>query len=253
MNEPHSMPTETWRDAANAAILGIRAAGATNLILVPGNAWTGAHSWLDNWYGTPNGTVMLTISDPINHFAFEVHQYLDADSSGTSGTCQSTTIGSQRLANFTAWCRANGRRSFLGEFGVSANASCLQALDDMLTYVEANADVWLGWTYWAAGPWWGNYMFSIEPNAGMDRPQMDGLEPHIPIPAPMLTLVAPNLFEFKAEPGILYHPETLSELSALSWTNYGSSISGTGQTATVEVQFTNGFSGFYRVRAQRSQ
>src|SRR5688500_11083086 len=44
MNEPHSMPTEQWLSAANAAIGAIRNAGATNLILVPGNAWTGAHS-----------------------------------------------------------------------------------------------------------------------------------------------------------------------------------------------------------------
>jgi hypothetical protein len=25
--------------------------------------------------------------------------------------------------------------------------------------------VWNGWTWWAAGPWWGNYIFSVEPNA----------------------------------------------------------------------------------------
>ena len=42
MNEPHDMTTELWRDDANAAIQAIRAAGATNLILVPGNGWTGA-------------------------------------------------------------------------------------------------------------------------------------------------------------------------------------------------------------------
>ena len=38
MNEPHSMPTEQWLSAANAAIAAIRAAGADNLVLVPGNA-----------------------------------------------------------------------------------------------------------------------------------------------------------------------------------------------------------------------
>ena len=40
MNEPHDMPTEQWVAAANAAIAAIRAAGAQNLILVPGNGWT---------------------------------------------------------------------------------------------------------------------------------------------------------------------------------------------------------------------
>ena len=45
MNEPYGLPTEQWVTSANAAIVAIRATGATNLILVPGNAWTGAHSW----------------------------------------------------------------------------------------------------------------------------------------------------------------------------------------------------------------
>src|SRR4051812_20349965 len=41
MNEPNSMPTTQWRDAAQEAINTIRTAGANNLILVPGNRWTG--------------------------------------------------------------------------------------------------------------------------------------------------------------------------------------------------------------------
>ena len=83
---PHDMPTEQWLGAANAAIAAIRKAGAHNLILVPGNSWTGAHSWLDDWYGGPNGVWMLKVRDPQDHYAFEVHQYLDADSSGTKTT-----------------------------------------------------------------------------------------------------------------------------------------------------------------------
>src|SRR5205814_466607 len=65
MNEPNSMSTELWLADANAAIAAIRQAGATQLILVPGNAWTGAHSWFANSYGTPNGTVMLRVVDPL--------------------------------------------------------------------------------------------------------------------------------------------------------------------------------------------
>jgi endoglucanase len=49
----------------------------------------------------------------------------------------------------------------------------------MLTYVEANSDVWSGWTWWAAGPWWGSYMYSIEPNGGTDQPQMATLAPYL--------------------------------------------------------------------------
>jgi len=49
MNEPHDMPTELWRDDANRAIRAIRQDEAQNLILVPGNAWTGGWSWEQHW------------------------------------------------------------------------------------------------------------------------------------------------------------------------------------------------------------
>ena len=195
MNEPNTMPTEQWVAAANAAIAAIRSVGAQNWILVPGNAWTGAYSWFDNWYGTPNAVAMTAITDPGNHFAFEVHQYLDPDSSGTSSTIVSPTIGSERLAGFTDWLRRSGYEGFLGEFAVSADSIGSgpsqigdEALNDMLGYVASNNDVWIGWTWWAGGPWWGDYMFTLEPqNLGQpsetDRPQLAVLQPHL-LPEP---------------------------------------------------------------------
>jgi endoglucanase len=181
MNEPNSMPTEMWLDDANAAISAIRAAGAMNLILVPGNSWTSAHSWeQDCCYGTPNGQAMLGVVDPANNYAFEVHEYMDEDTSGTNEACVSRTIGSERLKTFTAWLREHGQKGFLGEFGGARNDTCYAALDDMLGYIDQNQDVWLGWTYWAAGPWWGEYMFTLEPLDGADRPQMAVLLRHIP-------------------------------------------------------------------------
>jgi endoglucanase len=179
MNEPHDMSTEQWVRAANAAITAIRGTGATHLILVPGNGWTGAYSWSQNWYGTPNASAMLQIVDSANNFAFEVHQYLDSDSSGNQESCVSGTIGSERMLDFTHWLRANGRKGFLGEFGAGTSTVCQSALDDILYHLEANADVYLGWTYWAGGPWWGNYYFSLEPTNGVDRPQMTVLLRHL--------------------------------------------------------------------------
>ena len=179
MNEPHDMATEAWVAAANAAIVAIRATGATNTVTVPGNAWTGAGSWADSWYGTPNAVAMLQVTDSANRLLIEVHQYLDADSSGTSTSCVSSSIGSQRLAGFTAWLRANGRRGLLGEVGGANNSLCNLAVADALNHLHANADVWAGWVWWAAGPWWGDYFLSIEPNAGVDKPQMTVLAPFL--------------------------------------------------------------------------
>ena len=179
MNEPHDMPTETWRDAATAAIAAIRATGATGLILVPGNAYSGAWSWTQDFYGTPNATAMLSITDPANNMAFEVHQYMDGDSSGTAATCVSSTIGAERLQDFTDWLKHNGKRGFLGEFAGGRNQTCYAALDNMLRHIEANTDVWLGWTYWSAGPWWDDYIFSLQPLGNVERPQLTVLKQHI--------------------------------------------------------------------------
>ena len=179
MNEPNSMATELWLRDANAAIAAIRATGANNVITVPGNNWTGAHSWSESGYGTPNSTVMLGVVDPLDNFIYEVHQYLDSDSSGTHADCVSTTIGSQALTDFTAWLKTNHKRAILGEFGSANNATCNAALDDMLHYIDQNRDVWAGWTWWSAGPWWGGYMYSIEPNNGADAPQLATLVKHL--------------------------------------------------------------------------
>ena len=180
MNEPHDMPAEQWLGAANAAI---RQVGAKNLILVPGDAWTGAHSWVSSG----NAETMLGVTDPQNHYIFEVHQYLDSDSSGQKPEAVSVTIGSERLRQFTLWCRQHHKRGFLGEFGAADNPTALAATKDMLGYMEQNRDIWAGYTWWSAGPWWGEYMFTLEPKDGKDRPPMATLQPHLqPALAPKL-------------------------------------------------------------------
>jgi len=185
MNEPHSatsqtLKTEDWVAAANGAIQAIRATGATNTITVSGNGYDTASGWNDNWYGSSNGGQLLKITDPLDKVVFEAHQYMDSDGSGTSPTCVSTTIGSTRLAAFTGWLRVNKKRGFLGEFGAGTGDTCLAAIDDMLSFIDSYSDVYLGWTWWAAGPWWGNYFSSIEPGTGgTDKPQMSVLANHL--------------------------------------------------------------------------
>ena len=179
VNEPNTMPTEQWLTAANTAIAAIRATGSTHLILVPGNAWTGAHSWSNNWYGTPNSQVMTGVVDPANNFAFELHQYFDADYSGTSATCLGAAgTGANQLQGVTQWLRTHGYKGFLGELAGADNTPCRNAVESALDHLEANADVWLGWTWWAAGPWWGDYMYTLEPtqNYSVDAPQLAWLQ-----------------------------------------------------------------------------
>jgi endoglucanase len=180
VNEPHDIPSAQWVGAANAAIAGARGAGATNTVVVPGVAWTGAHSWYDTSYGTPNAVALLDITDPANNVVFEAHQYLDSDSSGSSGACVSATIGSERLAPFLKWLRANGKKGILGEFAGGDNAICNLAITDMLGTMKAQSDVLLGWTWWGGGPAWGDgYTFALDPSSTGDRPQMALLTPFL--------------------------------------------------------------------------
>ncbi|KAJ1549254.1 hypothetical protein HK405_007077 [Cladochytrium tenue] len=160
MNEPHGIDTATWFSVAQQSANAIRSAGASNLILVPGNCYTGAHSWVSGSCdtGSANGVAGLSFSD--TNYAYEMHQYFDSDFSGTSTTC--TQDGAGVLGDATSWLRSNGKKGFLGEFGVADNSACLTALEAALSHLDSNNDVWLGYTYWAAGSGWGSYMYSVE-------------------------------------------------------------------------------------------
>jgi len=179
MNEPKGLPTETWLAAANAAIAQIRATGAKNVVFVPGNGWTGGQTWFKKGYGTPNAAVMLGVDDPANNYVYELHQYLDSNYSGTHPECKSESVGVAALTAVTDWLRQHKKRGFLGEFGAGNNPTCMAALDSMLTHIDNNKDVWLGWTYWAAGAWPARYFTSVQPVNGVDTPQMQVLLKHV--------------------------------------------------------------------------
>lgn len=247
MNEPNTMPTEQLVTSENAAIAAIRAAGAHNLVLVPGNAWTGAWTWGQNWYGTPNASAMLGIVDPGNNYAFDMHQYFDSDGSGTHDTIDNDnpTTAVMRLTAATQWLQANHLRGFLGEFAV-ANASIGsgtytsasdgtshpqigdETLNNVLTYLKQNENAWLGWTWWGGGPWWaggpGNpssspYMFLLDPaNLGTvnqtDKPAIGVLQPYFAtVPEPSALLLAALgfliLVAVRHRPLCCFHPMPL--------------------------------------------
>ena len=170
MNEPWGIEPEDWLIIVNAAIAALRGEEASQLVLVPGVAYSGAHSWI-----TARNTVMSKLEDPAHNFAFEVHQYFDPDSSGTSPTAVKGGIGSERIEDFQRWCRQNGFKAFLGEFAAGGDATSLAALNDICRTLEVNSDVWLGWAAWAGGSWWpADYIFTLEPSKSRRmRPQTE--------------------------------------------------------------------------------
>jgi endoglucanase len=174
MNEPHDIKATDWLGAANTAIQSIRTVGARNMVLVPGTLWSGAWTWdIDGLGGGSNAEVMLGVKDPINHYAYEFHQYLDSDSSGTHATCEGADQAREGLSKVTAWLKKNKKLGFLGEFGAAANDPCLNGLKQVMNLMTDNSDVWLGSTYWAAGDWWPtDEPFNVQPRGGRDRKQM---------------------------------------------------------------------------------
>lgn len=201
VTEPHNMSTMAWWQIAQAGVTAIRASGATQRIHVPGNGYSAASSWTSDFYDTAfprrsnaygwlnaNG-VGQPISDPANNLVAEVHTYLDGDESGSTTGISSTDAAPNQLAVAVDEARAQGYDIYLGEIGMFAgNALAPQAWRNFVDYFEANADVMIGFTWWAAGDpdWWndvaanGGGHFSISPTSNVtytdDTVNMDMIE-----------------------------------------------------------------------------
>jgi endoglucanase len=172
MNEPAHAPRGGWARAAQDAVTALRGAGSRHLLLVSGAGWSGAHDWAVKWQGLSNAEAFSGLRDPLKQSVIEVHQYADRDHSGTKGDCMPPDRMRRMMDKVSEWARTNQQRLFLGEFGVAPTPECLDTLKAQLESMRGAP--WAGWTYWAAGAWWGpNYPFGIEPLPGQpERPQL---------------------------------------------------------------------------------
>jgi endoglucanase len=179
MNEPAAITVPQWITIAQKTVLALREDGARNLLIIGSGRWSGAHEWATVFDGVSAANGFRNFRDPMNNFAIELHQYADANYSGTGTTC----IDPDRLRNImtrvATWAKQEKKRVYLGEFGVGPSNECLAALKTIVESMQ-DADAWLGWTYWSAGPWWGNYAFSIQPGSGIEAPQLTVLRNFLP-------------------------------------------------------------------------
>ncbi|KAF8318150.1 glycoside hydrolase family 5 protein [Clavulina sp. PMI_390] len=172
MNEPHDMSTSLLFANNQAAITAIRNAGANQMILAPGNGYSGGHDWTTSAQGDePSSNYMYKLQDPLNNTAMDVHEYLDYDFSGTHQACNQSYAST--LAPLTAWLKEHNLKAFISEFGGDNTTSCTTLLPEALQYLSEN-DEYIGWTMWAAGPLWGTtapccnddaLLGSLEPNS----------------------------------------------------------------------------------------
>lgn len=171
MNEPHDISASQWQQAAQAAVTRIRQTGARNKILVPSTQWSNASGFL------ANSDIWKRMVDPAENFAFEVHQYVDLDNTGTHAECLNPLDGVSALKPVTQWMQQNKYQAILGEFGGSIQKECLRALFHMLEHMQQESDVWLGWVYFAGGRGWAdNDILSIQPTSKEEKPQMELLQ-----------------------------------------------------------------------------
>ena len=178
INEPHTkaesgdragdigIGREDWFACARAAIGQIRdpAPGSTNTntIFVPGMAYASASSFLSN--GSSDGWLGLIDSanpaDRSNDIAVTAHCY---DGLGSD----SPTVLRDACSGLVTWARSNGLKVQIGEIAINAGdngrpvhcgtwAEATAQWADWNEFCLANADVLVGWNWWAnsAAGWW---------------------------------------------------------------------------------------------------
>lgn len=123
MNEPHNIPDmKIWAATVQEAVTAIREAGATTqIILLPGNDFTGAQTFVSNGsFGN-----LSTVHNPDGSntsLIFDVHKYLDSDGSGQALECSSNHIQDTFMPLSTVLV-ANKREAILSETGGGNSAS----------------------------------------------------------------------------------------------------------------------------------
>ncbi len=163
MNEPAFIPKATWASIAQQTVLALRKANVSNGIWVAGGGWSGLHDWFSGGEMS-NAHYFKQLHDPLKRTVIEVHQYTDSNYSGTHSSstgagCRSADEFNSQFERIHTWSEQYQQQLFLGEFGVPATPECLQTLTRFLELMRA--EKWRGWSYWAAGSWWGNYPLAL--------------------------------------------------------------------------------------------
>lgn len=176
MNEPHDIPDiNIWAQTVQAAVTAIRNAGATTqMILLPGNNWTSAATYVSDGSADALGNVTNPDGSTTN-LILEVHKYSDSDNSGTSQQCVTNNIA-DAFGPLADYARAKKRLVLNTEFGGGSGSDCITMIGQQLAFLNENSDVFLGWTAWSAGAFLAGYPLDLSPvnNGGVwtDTPLM---------------------------------------------------------------------------------
>lgn len=175
MNEPNGKADAYWAEAAQYGINGVRKYDRQRPIYIEGMSYASAARW------PKTSNELLKLVDPMDNLVFSAHIYLDSNASGqlysTDTGPVDPMIGVKRATPFVNWLKTNGKRGQIGESGVPDDSRYLEALDNLLGYLQQHC---IPMTYWAAGRAWGGYTLSVEPNKdGTDKAQWKLLEKYL--------------------------------------------------------------------------
>lgn len=98
-------------------------------------------------------TLLTSTNTNIFFIAFDIHEYLDSNFSGSNSVCSS--LASTYLAPLTSWLQTYGFKAMITEFGAANGTQCDGYVTNIINYMADN-DVYIGWSAWAAGPLWGD-------------------------------------------------------------------------------------------------
>jgi len=114
-------------------------------------------------------------------FLMDTHQYFDGGF-GSLETCTSKTAP-EWFDSYTAWLRTNGFKTMVTEWAYGNDATCMSGVGPTIpAYFTTNADLYLGWTWFAGGNYGINYTYYMGANyhgSGGDPPQLPALEANL--------------------------------------------------------------------------
>ncbi|KAL9619583.1 MAG: hypothetical protein Q9204_008285 [Flavoplaca sp. TL-2023a] len=160
-----------WAQTCQTVVDAIRKAGATeHYITLPGNGYTSAGTFVPS--GSAKALARVKDADgSTDKLIFEVHKYLDEDNSGTHLDCVSNNIDA--FEDLTKFLKDNKRQAILAETGGGPSTkSCLKNVCELLSYLNDNDDVYMGYLGWGAGSFDETYELSLTPEGGEGKGPM---------------------------------------------------------------------------------
>ncbi|MDR1023294.1 MAG: cellulase family glycosylhydrolase, partial [Prevotellaceae bacterium] len=167
MNEPKGLDISILKSNYQTVIDTLRKYDTKTAIVVEGKDYADAPGW------EGKSGILKDLTDPIgNNIIYECHTYFDKDNSGTyrftyeQEVGQNFNIYKSRLAPFIKWCKDNGKKGMLGEFGVPYNgasnsdARYMMLIDSVFSYLKQNQ---LTATYWCGGAMYDSYQLTVQP------------------------------------------------------------------------------------------